>query len=68
MTVFLMILSWTYPQRLEYILPDKLAITEDKPIILDYWTDSLGKMVLIGVEEKSGEKLVGYYRMNIHHI
>lgn len=68
MTVFLMILSWTYPQRLEYILPDKLAITEDKPIILDYWTDSLGKMVLIGVEEKGGEKLVGYYRMNIHHI
>ena len=36
----------------------KLAIVEDKPIMLDYWTDSLEKKVLIGVKKESGEKLL----------
>ena len=36
----------------------KLAIVEDKPIMLDYWTDSLEKNVLIGVKKDSGEKLL----------
>ena len=48
-----------------YRLPDiitlqhalKLAILEDKPIMMDYWTDSLIKKVLIGVKE-DGEKLL----------
>jgi len=35
----------------------KLAIVEDKPIMLDYWTASLDKTVLIGVKE-NGEKLL----------
>lgn len=35
----------------------KLAIVDDKPIMLDYWTDSLEQKVLIGVRE-SGEKLL----------
>ena len=35
----------------------KLAITEDKPIMLDYFTLSLDKKVLIGVRE-NGEKLL----------
>ena len=35
----------------------KLAIVEDKPIMLDYWTESLDKEVLIGVRD-SGEKLL----------
>jgi hypothetical protein len=35
----------------------KLAIVEDKPIMLDYWTDSLDKKALIGVRE-TGEKLL----------
>jgi len=35
----------------------KIAITEDKPIMLDYWSDSLAKKVLIGVKE-SKEKLL----------
>lgn len=35
----------------------KLAIVEDKPIMFDYWTDSLDKSILIGVRE-SGEKLL----------
>ena len=42
-----------------YRLPDvktlqhasKLAIVDDKPIMLDYWNDSLDKTVLIGVSE-----------------
>ena len=35
----------------------KISITEDKPIMLDYWTDSVDKKALIGVRE-SGEKLI----------
>jgi hypothetical protein len=35
----------------------KLAIVEDKPIMLDYWTSSLDKTSLIGVRE-NGEKLL----------
>jgi hypothetical protein len=35
----------------------KLSIVEDKPIMFDYWTNSLDKTVLIGVKE-SGEKLL----------
>jgi len=36
----------------------KFAIVEDKPIMLDYWTDSLNKQVLIGVRKESEEKLL----------
>lgn len=38
----------------------KLSIVEDKPIMLDYWTDSLETpaKVLIGVKKDSGEKLL----------
>lgn len=36
----------------------KLAIVEDKPIMLDYWADSLKKEVLIGVKKEADEKLL----------
>ena len=36
----------------------KLAITEDKPIKLDYWLDSLENEVLIGVRENNEKLLV----------
>lgn len=36
----------------------KLALVEDKPIMLDYWTDSQNKQVLIGVRKESEEKLL----------
>ena len=36
----------------------KLAIVEDKPIMLDYWTNSLDKSVLIGVKENNEKLLV----------
>lgn len=35
----------------------KLAIVEDKPVMLDYWTVSLDKKALVGVKE-NGEKLL----------
>lgn len=36
----------------------KLSIVEDKPIMLDYWTDSLEKKVVIGVKENSDERIL----------
>ena len=36
----------------------KLAIVEDKPILLDYWTHSLDKTVLIGVKDNKEKLLV----------
>jgi len=55
----------TTEQDKNYTLPSnstlqhcaKLAIVEDKPIMLDYWTDSCDKNTLIGVRE-TGEKLL----------
>ena len=35
----------------------KIAIVEDRPIMMDYWTNSHDKNVLIGVKE-DGEKLL----------
>ena len=36
----------------------KLAIVEDKPIMMDYWNESLDKSVLIGVKENQEKLLV----------
>jgi len=36
----------------------KLAIVEDKPIMLDYWAPSLDKKALIGARENSEKLLV----------
>lgn len=49
--------TYTSPsnQCLQHIV--KLAVVDDKPIMLDYWTDSQDKKVLIGVRE-NGEKLL----------
>ena len=35
----------------------KLAVVEDRPIMLDYWSDSLSQKVLIGIRD-TGEKLL----------
>jgi hypothetical protein len=35
----------------------KISVVDDKPIMLDYWTNSLDDKVLIGVRE-NGEKLL----------
>ena len=36
----------------------KLSIVEDKPIMMDYWTNSLDKNVLIGVKDNQEKLLV----------
>ena len=36
----------------------KISITEDKPIMLDYWLDSIEKKILIGVKENKEKLLV----------
>ena len=36
----------------------KLAILEDKPIMLDYWLDSLEKKIVIGIKENKEKLLV----------
>jgi len=36
----------------------KLSIIEDKPIMMDYWTHSIEKTVLIGVKENNEKLLV----------
>ena len=36
----------------------KLAIVEDKPILLDYWTGSLEKTALIGAKDTNEKLLV----------
>jgi len=36
----------------------KLSVTEDKPVMFDYWTNSLDKSALIGVKTDTNEKLL----------
>ena len=50
--------STTLPPTALWEHVSKLSILEDKPIMLDYWTDSLEKKVLIGVKKEGGEKLL----------
>jgi hypothetical protein len=49
--------SYKLPSEITLKHAIKLAIVEDKPILLDYWTSSLDKKALIGVKE-NGEKLL----------
>jgi hypothetical protein len=54
------------PPKESYRLPDattlqnvsKIAISEDKPVMLDYWTASIEKKALIGVRENNEKLLV----------
>jgi hypothetical protein len=49
--------SYKLPSEATLKHASKLAIVEDKPIMLDYWTASLDKKALVGVKE-NGEKLL----------
>lgn len=49
--------NYRLPTELTMKHAAKLAIVDDKPIILDYWTASLDKKALIGARE-NGEKLL----------
>jgi len=49
--------NYRLPSDLTLKHATKLAIVEDKPIMMDYWSSSLDKKALVGVKE-SGEKLL----------
>jgi hypothetical protein len=36
----------------------KLAISEDKPIMMDYWVDSIKKLVFIGVKDDASKEKI----------
>lgn len=48
--------GYRLPENATLIHAAKLAIVEDKPILLDYWTSSLDKEVLIGVKEATEDQ------------
>ena len=49
--------NYRLPSEVTMRHASKLAVVEDKPIMLDYWTSSLDKKALIGVKE-SGDKML----------
>jgi hypothetical protein len=51
-------ISQTLPSEVTIRNAMTLAITEDKPILLDYWTDSLTNACCIGVREATKEKIL----------
>lgn len=51
-------LQYNTPSSQCLIHCSKLAIVDDKPIMMDYWADSQDKKVLIGVRDEGGEKLL----------
>lgn len=50
-------LNYRLPSDVTLKHATKLAIVDDKPIMLDYWASSLDKKALIGARE-NGEKLL----------
>jgi hypothetical protein len=54
--------NYRLPSDITFQHAGKLAIVDDKPILLDYWTDSLDKKVIIGIREtrdpNTSEKLL----------
>jgi hypothetical protein len=50
--------SYRLPSEQALKNASRLAIVEDKPVMFDYWTDSLEKKCLIGIRESSSEKLL----------
>jgi hypothetical protein len=49
--------NYRLPEKVTLENAVKWAIIEDRPIMMDYWADSLEKKVMIGVRE-NGEKLL----------
>jgi len=50
--------GYRLPESITLQHATKLSIVEDKPIMMDYWTNSLDKTVLIGVKENQEKLLV----------
>lgn len=50
--------NYTLPGNLTLQHASKIAIVEDKPIMLDYWSSSLEQNVIIGVRDNQEKLLV----------
>lgn len=50
--------NYTLPGNLTLQHASKIAIIEDKPIMLDYWSSSLEQNVIIGVRDNQEKLLV----------
>jgi hypothetical protein len=50
--------NYTLPGNLTLQHASKIAIVEDKPIMLDYWSNSLDQNVIIGVRDNQEKLLV----------
>lgn len=50
--------NYRLPTETTFQNASRLAITEDKPIMMDYWLDSLERKALIGVRENNEKMLV----------
>jgi hypothetical protein len=47
-----------YPDIITFQNAAKIAISEDKPIMMDYWSSSIDKSAIIGVRENKEKLLV----------
>ena len=52
------VVGYRLPENMTLQNAIKWAIIEDKPIMMDYWADSLEKKVLIGIKDNSEKLLV----------
>jgi hypothetical protein len=50
--------SYRVPEGVTFTNVCKISITEDKPIMMDYWLASIEKKALIGVRENNEKLLV----------
>jgi len=50
--------KYPLPSEATYKHASKIAITEDRPIMMDYWTASCDKTAFIGVRASNKEKLL----------
>ena len=50
--------QYRVPELATFTNVSKIAITEDKPIMMDYWIASIDKKALIGVRENNEKLLV----------
>jgi len=50
--------AFRFPDSITFQNAAKIAISEDKPIMMDYWTSSIDKSAIIGVRENKEKLLV----------
>ena len=50
--------TFRFPDIITFQNATKIAISEDKPIMMDYWSASLDKTAIIGVRENKEKLLV----------